>query len=138
MELHIARQQCYNDVHGWYQARIEQLFAHLWHWGVVRNIWLGGADELHQFVRILLHFTQFCIRRQMRYPPYGPWEHIPTHVWADDTDSVDVDDETLDVTPDVCALCCHKRKSTPCIECKEHYCEECLDSHTCGAHTVYV
>ena len=26
-----ARQQCYNDVHGWYRARIEQLFARLWH-----------------------------------------------------------------------------------------------------------
>ena len=33
-----ARQQCYNDVHGWYRARIEQLFARLWHWGLVRNI----------------------------------------------------------------------------------------------------
>ena len=26
-----ARQQCCNDVHGWYRARIEQLFARLWH-----------------------------------------------------------------------------------------------------------
>ena len=26
-----ARQQCYDDVHGWYRARIEQLFARLWH-----------------------------------------------------------------------------------------------------------
>ena len=26
-----ARQQCYNDVHRWYRARIEQLFARLWH-----------------------------------------------------------------------------------------------------------
>ena len=26
-----ARQQCYNDVHGWYRAHIEQLFARLWH-----------------------------------------------------------------------------------------------------------
>ena len=26
-----ACQQCYNDVHGWYRARIEQLFAQLWH-----------------------------------------------------------------------------------------------------------
>ena len=33
-----AFQQSYNDVHGWYRARIEQLFARLWHWGLVRNI----------------------------------------------------------------------------------------------------
>ena len=26
-----ARQQCYNDVHGWYRARIEQLISRLWH-----------------------------------------------------------------------------------------------------------
>ena len=29
-----AQQQSYNNVHGWYRARIEQLFAHLWHWGL--------------------------------------------------------------------------------------------------------
>ena len=68
-----ARQQSYNDVHGWYRARIEQLFARLWHWGLVRNIWRGGPNELHQSVRILLHFTQFCIRRQVRHPP--PTDH---------------------------------------------------------------
>ena len=37
------RQQSYNDVHGWYRARIEQLFCHLWHWVLVRNIWHGSA-----------------------------------------------------------------------------------------------
>ena len=31
MALLTARQQCYNDVHGWYRERIEQLFAQLWH-----------------------------------------------------------------------------------------------------------
>ena len=35
-------------VQGW----IEQLFAHLWHWGLVRNIWCAGPNELHQSVRI--------------------------------------------------------------------------------------
>ena len=64
-----ARQQCYNDVRGWYRAHIEQLFARLWHWGLVRNMWRGGPNQLHQLVRILLHFTQFCIRRQVRHPP---------------------------------------------------------------------
>ena len=78
-----ARQQCYNDVHGWYRAHIEQLFARLWHWGPVRNIWRGGPNELHQSIRILLHFTQFCIQRQVRHPPYGPREHVPPQVWTD-------------------------------------------------------
>ena len=70
-----ARQQSYNDVHGWYRARIEQLVAHLRHWGLIRNIWCGCPNELHQSVRILLHFTQFCIQRQDCVLPYGPWEH---------------------------------------------------------------
>ena len=64
-----TRQQCYNDVHGWYRAHFEQLFARLWHWGLVGNIWRGGPNELHQSFRILLHFTQFYIRRQVRQPP---------------------------------------------------------------------
>ena len=51
------------------QSTIQQLFPRLWHSGLVRNIWRGGPNELHQSVRILLHFTQFCIRRQVRHPP---------------------------------------------------------------------
>ena len=39
-----ARQQSYNAVHGWYRAHIEQLFACLWHWALVRNIWRGGPS----------------------------------------------------------------------------------------------
>ena len=42
-----AQQQSYNDVHGWYRARIEHLFGQLWHWGLVRNIWCGSLNELH-------------------------------------------------------------------------------------------
>ena len=78
-----ARQQSYNDVHGWYRARIEQLFARFWHWGLVKNIWRGGPNELHQSVRILLQFTQFCISRHVRHPPYRPWAHVPPHAWTD-------------------------------------------------------
>ena len=54
-----ARQQSYNDVQAWCRARIEQLFARLWRWGLVRNMWRDGPNELHQSVRILLHFTHF-------------------------------------------------------------------------------
>ena len=127
-----ARQQGYNDVHGWYRARIEQLFARLWHWGLVRNIWRGGPNELHQSVRILLHFTQFCIRRQVRHPPYGPWEHVPPQVWTDQSNSAATQDEAEDEA-EVCVLCCQRRSTVAvCDECKEHYCNECIDTHTVG------
>ena len=94
-----ARQHSYNDVHGWYRARTEQLFAHLWHWSLIRNIWCGGPNKLQMRVRILLHFTQFCSRGQVCKPPYGPWEHVPRHVWkstdatAEDAAQDDVGDE---------------------------------------------
>ena len=39
------RQKEYNDVHGFYRAHIEHLFARMWHWGIVRNIW-RGSDAL--------------------------------------------------------------------------------------------
>ena len=131
-----ARQQCCNDVHGWYRARIEQLFARLWHWGLVRNIWRGGPNELHQSVRILLHFTQFCIRRQVRHSPYGPWEHVPPQVWTDQSNSAATQDEVEDEA-EVCVLCCQRRSTIAvCDECKEHYCNACIDTHTCGTNVV--
>ena len=38
----------------------------------------------------------------------------------------------------VCVLCCQKRSTiTVCGECQEHYCEECIDAHTCGEQVVY-
>ena len=31
----------------------------------------------------------------------------------------------------MCVLCCHKRSTiTVCGECKEHYCRQCIDTHT--------
>ena len=74
------RQKEYNDVHSFYRARIEHLFARMWHWGIVRNIWRGSGTEWHEYVRVLLHLQQFFIRRQVRYPPYGPCtDCIDTH-----------------------------------------------------------
>ena len=32
------RQQEYDNVHGWYRARVEHCFAHLWHWCILRDI----------------------------------------------------------------------------------------------------
>ena len=70
-----ARQQSYNDVPGWYRARIEQLCC-------------GTQDE--------------------------------------------AEDEA-----EVCVLCCQKRSTVAvCDECKEHYCTECIDTHTCGTNVV--
>ena len=61
---------------------------------------VGGHDSDHQYVRVLLHFTQFCIRRQVCHPPYGPWDHVPQ-------DEGEV-------------LCCQKCSTiTVCGECKE-------------------
>ena len=39
------------------------LFARMWHWGIVRNIWRGSDAELHEYVHMLLHLQQFSIRR---------------------------------------------------------------------------
>ena len=75
-------QQEYNDIHGFYRRRVEHLFARLWQWRIVRNVWTGSVAELHGYVRILLHLTQFCIRKQTRYQPKGPWPHLPKSVWA--------------------------------------------------------
>ena len=38
---------------------------------------------------------------------------------------------------EVCVLCCQKRSTVAvCDECKEHYCTECIDTHTCGTNVV--
>jgi hypothetical protein len=132
----MAWQPSYNDVHGWYRARMEHLFGQLWHWGLVRSMWHYGPYELHQSVRVLFLFGEFCIRRQVRRPPYGPWDHVPPHVWTDKSNSVATQDEAEDEAT-VCGLCCQKRCTiTVCGECKEHYCAECIDPHTCGYDTV--
>ena len=86
------------------------IFGQLWHWGLVRNMWCGGPNELHQSMRVLLHFTQFCIQRQVRHPPYGPWDHVPPHVWTDKSNLAATQDEGEDEA-DVCALCCQRRST---------------------------
>ena len=35
--------------------------------------YLEGQWDYPSQIRILLYLTQFCIRRQVRYPSYGPW-----------------------------------------------------------------
>ena len=82
----------------------------------------------------------FCcilrIQRQVSHPPYGPWEHVPPHVWADESNSATTQDEAEDEA-EVCVLCCQKRSTIKvCDECEEHYCAECIDTHTCGTNVV--
>ena len=68
--------------------------------------------------------------------PYGPWEHVPPHVWTDQSNSVATQDEAEDEAK-VCVLCRQKRSTVAvCDECKEHYCTECIDTHTCGTNVV--
>ena len=55
------QQKEYNTVIGFYRARIEHLFARIWHRGIIRNIWRGSGSELHEYVRVLLHLQQFLI-----------------------------------------------------------------------------
>ena len=73
------RQKEYNDVHGLYRARIEHLFARMWHWGIVRNIWRGSGTELHEYVRVLLHLQQFLIRRQVEQKDSSVFLRVATN-----------------------------------------------------------
>ena len=127
------RQKEYNDVHGFYRARIENVFARMWHWGIARNIWRGSGSKLHEYVCVLLHLQQFLIRRQVRYPPYGPWEHVPAHVWTAPTQEDNDDEDVVGDDGDVCALCCTKsnpEKMSMCDKCELQYCTDCIGTHT--------
>ena len=121
------RQKTYNDVHGYYRARVEHLFAHLWSWRVVRDIWLGSHQDLHANTRILLHFSQFMLRRQKRYQPYGPWEHIPSSIWTEE-EAPEVDEEEEDTF--LCQVC-GKRDTSECSTCDLYLCRGCMGEHTC-------
>ena len=76
--------------------------------GHALSTWRGSGTELHEYVRVLLHLQQFLIRRQVRYPPYGPWEHVPAHVWTAPTQEDNDDEDVVGDDGDVCALCCTK------------------------------
>ena len=122
-----VRQKTYNDVHGYYRARVEHLFAHLWSWRVVRDIWLGSHQDLHANTRILLHFSQFMLRRQKRYQPYGLWEHIPSSIWTEE-EAPQADDEKEDTF--LCQVC-GKRDTSECSTCDLYLCRGCMAEHTC-------
>ena len=78
-----VRQKTYNDIYGFYRERVEFFFACLWK--VVCDIWPRSHEDLHANTRILLHFTQFMVRRPNQHQLYGPWEHIPNSIWRGPT-----------------------------------------------------
>ena len=65
----------------------------------------GFLRDLDANTHILLHFTQFQLRRQKVYRHYGPCEHFPSSIWRDEEAPLlepDSDDTYL------CQLCAHK------------------------------
>ena len=124
------RQQQYNDVHGWYRARVEHLFAQLWQWKVVRNIWQGGETELHETMRILLHMEQFVNSRKVRYQPYGPWPHVPEGLWTNTPLVIPTEEGDDESVLAACQLC-GKPSVKTCGSCSLAFCNECAAGHTC-------
>ena len=58
---------------------------------------------------------------------YGPWEHIPSSVWAEEeAPEVDKDDDDT-------YLCqvCGKRDTSECSTCDLYLCSGCMREHTC-------
>ena len=76
--------------------------------------------------RILLHFTQFQLRWQKVYQPYGAWEHFPS--------SISCDEEAPPLEPDsddtyLCQLCAHKETSQ-CCQSHLFLCNKCMANHS--------
>ena len=46
--------------------------------------------------RCLAEGNRICIRRRVCPPPYGPWDHVPPHVWIDKRNSAATQDEGED------------------------------------------
>ena len=87
-------------------------------------------DEFHRSVHVLLQFTQFCIRRQVRGPPYGPWDHVPPHVWTDK--ATQLPHKMRERMRHRCMLYFVKGSTITVFgECQEHYCEF-IDPHLWG------
>lgn len=87
----------YNQIHGFFRARAEHLFALLWTFALVRVPWRGreeiGCDKLFKRLKVLLNLVNFLLRRIWRYEPYGPWAHFP-EVHQDDAESSEDNQDT--------------------------------------------
>ena len=87
---------------------------------------MGSTHDLHVNTRILLHFTQFQIRRQKLYQPYGPWEHFPYLSWRD-KEAVSLEPDSDDTY--LGQLCAHKETS----QCTHSFlCNDCMANHSCN------
>ena len=86
------------------------------------GVWLGTYG-----VAALMSCTSrcvfCCISRNFAFggkvhcPPYGPWDHVPPHVWTDKSNSAATQDEVEDEAG-LCALCCQTHSTiTVCGEC---------------------
>ena len=51
-------QKTYNDIHGYYRAWVEHLFACLWSWRVVHDIWLGSHEDFCCFCHVHMCFPR--------------------------------------------------------------------------------
>ena len=89
------------------QSCLFNLSEQIWWNKVVKVIQICFSSSMFCRDNLLLHlvvkrhllvcsggFTQFCIRRQVHYPRYGPCEHVPPHVWK--STETTVDDATQD------------------------------------------
>ena len=108
----------------------------LLHWSYVNGT--GGLVWHKSRCLVVGTLAMFCCicrnlhPRLVIHPPYGPWDHVPPHVWTDKSNLAATQDEGEDEAH-VCALCCQKRSTiTGCGERQEYYCDECVDAHTCG------
>ena len=54
----IVWQKTYDDVHGYYRARVEHLFARLWSRRLVCDIWLGSHEDFRCFCHVHMCFSR--------------------------------------------------------------------------------
>ena len=68
---------------------------------------------------------------------FGKGHHLPKDTEHPEGRTVASVAFYAEVEAGLCVLCCEKRSTfAVCDECKEHYCTECIDTHTCGSNVV--
>ena len=78
-----------NDGQSFLRARSEHVLTQLHSWGVCRNMYTKHGctlpdrlQKLHLMVRAVVHIQQFLNVRNVRYEPYGPWDHFPSGIFG--------------------------------------------------------
>ena len=67
------------------------------------------------------------LRRQKRYRPYSPWEHILSSIWVEDV-AAEVDEGDDDTY--LFQVCCNSNTSK-CSTCDFYVCSGCMRELTC-------